>query len=426
MKKIFFFLVFFPFWGSSQTLEQLQELDILIFEAKYDDASKVCELLINQFPSNPKLYFNAGIIQQALNFDKKATLFFQKAFNLDSLSIDYQNFYANNLSLIGKNKEAILFFEKILQKYPFNFFALDKLSQLYIKQKLYNKANTVLEVLTRLYPENPYYLRQMGYCFTKQKGGGGFAMDYYLKAYEIDSSDVISVKQLANFYLRADKYDECIRIAERGVLLDSTVSEFYRLQAMAHFAKNHNFISLPNFLKTIQYGDSSLEVVKSTGVAYYLIKKYNEADRYLSAAYAEDSTDYMISLYLARNNYGLEKFEQSIEFYNKTLQLLMPNKQLMYNFYGDMAEALTANNEHEKALFSYKKREELFGFLSDYDYYCIALIYDKMQNSQKAIEYFELFVQKIKKAWADPYENKYFTYAETRLNKLKEFEHMKN
>ncbi len=426
MKKILFLLVFLPFLSYSQNLNQLQEIDLLLFEAKFEEAAKKCDILLSDFPTNASLLFKAAMIQQNLNFDKKATFFIEKALLLDSTKIDYLNFYANNLAEVGRIKEAISLFNRILQKMPNNFYALDKLYQLYIKERQFSKANTRLEALTRMFPSNPHYLRQMAFCYTKQKGGGGFAMGYYQKAYELDSSDVISIRQLSNFYLRASKYPECIRIAERGVLMDSTISEFYRLQGMAYFAKNHNFRALPNFLKAIQYGDSTLEIVKSTGIAYYLIKKYKEADVFLSAAYTEDSTDYMTTLYLGRNYFGLEAYDLSIDFYKKTYHLMMPNNYLLNNFYGDMAISLAANNMHQEALEYYEKRFQLFGYLRDADYYAMALSYDKLQNNKKAIEFFEIYVTNVKKYMENPYENEQFVYAENRLNRLKGIEHMKN
>jgi tetratricopeptide (TPR) repeat protein len=422
-KYYLFFYLFFPVIAFAQSENELQEIDLLIFESKFAQADAKVEMLLNRFFENAGLFYKAALIKQSLNLDKKATVYFRKAVELDSLNINYLNAYANNLAQIGKVKIAISLFEKILQKEPLNFYALDKVSQLYIKQRLYKQANISLEVLNRLYPENPYYLRQMAYCYTKQEDGIS-ALQYYISAYQLDSSDVISIKQLANLYLRAKLYDKAIQFSERGIFVDSTYSDFYRIKAMSHFSKNHNFRALPAFLKTIQYGDSTLEVVKFTGISYFLIKKYKEADLYLKAAFTEDSTDYMVSLYLGRNYFALQNYKDAIKFYEKTYKLLMPDNTILSNFYGDYSQALYENLQYNEALEVIEKRKEIFSYYMSNDLFFVATIYDKMDNKPKAIEAYENFMKSINKFFKNPYEFKNYEYAETRCNRLKELLHM--
>ena len=234
---------------------------------------------------------------------------------------------------------------------------------------------------------------------------------------------------MSSFWLRASKYDKCLQVAEQGILVDSTISEFHRLKGMAHFSKNHNFLAIPEFLKCIELGDSTLEIVKFTGIAYHIARKYNEAYDYLISAYDQDSiTDHTIPLYLARNYLVLDSFVISLDFFEKTLKILTPSKYTMYNIYGDMAVAYAGNEENSKAIEMYNKKNNVLGmnYIRVSDYYAMALLYDKQKNSKKAIEYFDIYMEKVKNRLIEnSSENKYYNYAESRRNRLREEAHMK-
>ena len=197
---------------------------------------------------------------------------------------------------------------------------------------------------------------------------------------------------------------------------------------MAHFSKNHNFLAIPEFLKCIELGDSTLEIVKFTGIAYHIARKYDKAYDYLISAYDQDSiTDHSIPLYLARNYLALDSFAISLDFFEKTLKILTPSKYIMYNIYRDMALAYTGNEENSKALEMYNKKNNVLGM--NYgrvsDYYSMALLYDKLQNSKKAIEYFDIYLNKSKGKTLDESDRARYNYAESRRNRLKEEAHMK-
>jgi len=409
---------------SNQALAQdLQTVDIWLIEGNYTKAASLAEQLLKKDTTNAILNYKLGIIYQSLNDYKNAYRYLKTAKDLDSTNINYLNAYANILSEIGLYKKSIKAFQLVLEKEPDNYYALDKISSLYVKTENYNKANNAFEVLSRLFPDNPHYLRQIAYCYLKQKDGIS-ALIFYKNAYELDSSDIKSIKQFAQLYLRAKLYDACIKIATRGVNVDSTYSDFYNLRAKAYFGKNHNFLAIKDYVKCIELGDSTFEIVKYLGIAYNLAQKPVLAHPYLLAAFAEDSTDNDVTLYLGRNYLALDSFELSLKYFDKTFEIITPSKYLVFNIYGDMAKAYSATNQYQKALEMFALRYEKLNYYSNLDFYSMAILYDNLNNSAKAIEYFSIYIDNVEPLLIDKENDKQFNYALSRRNRLLEQEHM--
>jgi len=418
--KIFFICLLFPLSIFSQNINKL---NLYLFNSEYKNAAYFGENLIKEFPDNTKILYKIAIAYQMLNKNKKAQTFIKNACLLDTTNTNYINFYANILNINGYQDKAIKFYGKTLNFDSLNFYALNNLSKLYFSQKKFLKALHFYTILSSEDSLNSFYYRKSGLCYLKLKDIKT-SLNCYLKAYFIDTISIINIKSLAFVYLKTGTPDSAIKYCDKGIKIDSTYSDFYKIKADAHFVKNHFYRAVPEYKKVLQLGDTSYNILKRLGMALCEIKKYKEALPYNLAVYKSDSTSYSNTTYLCRNYLGLRNYDKSLEFAEKTLKLIHFAERISYDIYDNMAHAYIGKEQLKKALNMFLKKESVFKSYPHYfnlnNTYETALIYDKLKDKKNALKYYKKILNYYENKQIKDFDTPIYKYANQRVTKLTE------
>jgi len=419
------FLSFFLFLLIFQNIfsQNINDLNQYLFNSQFSEAIQTGENLIKQDPDNADIYYKCGLACQMLNKYRQAENYIEKAYSLDSLNTKIINAYADISDMNQNKRQAISLYRKTLAIDSTNYTALNNLAKLFFSDKKYDAADSLYRKLSKQDSFNSYYYRKIGLCKIKQNNIKT-AVSFYYKAYMADSTDNINIKSLATVYLKLKLFDKAIETCKKGIKNDSLFPDFYKTEGDVHFAKNHYYRSVPLYKKTLSLGDSSYNVNKRLGISLCETKKYNEALRYNLAVYKVDSVSYSNTLYLCRTYLGLKDYDTALEYAEKTLKLLRFAKTISYDIYDDMASAYIEKKQYKNAITMYQKRISTFEKASDrfrlYDFYQIALTYDKLNDKKNALKYYEKVIKIIKNRPTFDKENPWYKYANQRITKIKE------
>lgn len=419
MKNVLIFIFLFIPVGIINA-QNFKSIDSLLIEGDYVKAAKIGEEFCSGYPNNVHLNYKTGIAFKNLHQYKKAKFYIKKASLLDISDLKIASYYAEILYITGNQRLSVNKYNYILKHDENNIQALVKLGLIYSKSRKFLKAKDIYMKLVKLSSDNPYYYRQAAYCCFKlkeiKKSG-----NFYQTAYEIDSTDLKTIKQYAKFCIRSKQFDKSLQILEQGIKTDSLISDFHKYKAISLFFKGHNFRAIPEFLKVIELGDSSAEITRYTGIAYYKAFKYKNSEEYLISIYKNDTTDIEIVNYLGNIYYELKDYDKCISFLDKILELTKPDKKLMYNIYNIKAMSYFSKKEYNTAIKTFNMKFKYYKSKTYLDYYNLALMYDKAKKSKTAVSNYEKFLgvypDLLKR---DCVENKMYNYAEKRIKKIKE------
>ena len=160
-------------------------------------------------------------------------------------------------------------------------------------------------------------------------------------------------------------------------------------------------------------------------MSYHEEKRYDEARIALMEAFRIDSLDFETVFFLGNACRSSKLEEEAVGFYEKSIELQMPDSGNVKDVYNQMAELFKVLHRFDEAFEAYDK-------VMEYDpaditvYYKIAQTYDRNLNQKKiAIEYYEKFLalQKtdqgiLKEVKVPP--RALVLHARERINRLKE------
>ena len=420
MKKILILILFalYSFNGISQS--KVDELNLLIINNKYTEALEFSKELINRNPDNAQYYYQQSIVLKLLFKFPQAINSITKAIELDSLNLDYLTELGILLAKKCRDKEAAKIFKDILSAEPNHIYTGIWLSNYYLKEKEFEKASSLLFNLYLNDTTNGYFARNMGLCNIKLKDKRE-AIKWLQKAIQLDSTDIKSYEYISRVYTAIEQFDLAIEYLNKALQIDPT-KELYVQLGDLHVMRNHNFRAIPNYLKAYDIDPDDEFLIKSIGVCYFRIKKFEKAKLYLDIAKSE-LVDLQIFQQLGFIHSEIEQIDSSTYYYNEALKLLQTDNRSIFSIKESIAKNYYALNDFHKAIEMYSEALELNlndEFWNTYDknrvIIDIAAIYvDKLDDKLKAIEYYENVIEP-----EIAINKNYYNYAQQQITKLKE------
>ncbi|MFN3550225.1 MAG: tetratricopeptide repeat protein [Endomicrobiia bacterium] len=199
-------------------------------------------------------------------------------------------YYYYSLKNYKRAQQILKFVEKKFNSYK----AKIMLVYLYLDTKNYKKATKILHNFEK--EKSDYFNRvnfYLGLCYDQMKNFD-LAEKYLLKAIEENPQDHEAMNYLGYLY------------AEKNINLD----------------KAEELIS-----KALQFEPTNYAYIDSLGWVYYKKNLYDEAERLLLKA-AETQEDPVIYEHIGDVKVKLSKYEEAIEYYNKSLKINPKNKQI--------------------------------------------------------------------------------------------------
>lgn len=211
------------------------------------------------------------------------------------------------------------------------------------------------------------------------------------KLITINPHDQKNLHKLAGIYIKNKDFEQATELCDRVLVKDSLNKKFNRIKGIAAF-NNANFeIAAPCFQLLMDQGDSSAFVLKHLGISEFKNKRFDFSREFLLSAYQRDSTDLEINYYLGKAYLNSPTPQEGLFYLNRVDSLMQPDPKIISSLYYDKQSIYSATGQYHEALKCYELAYQ-YNPRPEYIFYIASLYQHKLNNSRKALEYFEQFL----------------------------------
>lgn len=234
------------------------------------------------------------------------------AYNPDDFTANLK--YADALSRADKNKEAINVFEKCYQINPLHYDLLIKYGLASYRTGDFVKAREMFTEAIRIKENEP-------------------------KAYVL----------LGKVLFELNELDEAILKFKSAIKINHNYSDAYIEWGNCLFTNKKYNEAIIKYNKALSQEPGKHSLYKSIAIAYYKVKNYEEAEKYLEAL-VKHNGDIDALFMLAEAKKALGKTDEAIEYFNA----LTNQKKYEFNARSSLAELYTKEGQLSKAVVEYK------------------------------------------------------------------------
>ncbi len=240
----------------------------------------------------------------------------------------------------GDKKNALLIYNKVLDKFPKNLraiSALNKINQqsLLKEQSSINEQNYIVQLynsgqltegiiqcekLIKIYPYDFYIFNFLGIFFHAQKKYIE-AENFYKRSTEINCNISEIWSNLSVTQHSLGKYDEAIESSEKALALKSNNAKALNNLGNAYFAKEEFTRALEALKKSLLIEPNDFCALNNLGNTYQRLSLYDKALENLLKAETINNKDHDLLYNIGCAYRDLGKFELSIDNYIKSVQL---------------------------------------------------------------------------------------------------------
>lgn len=392
MKKAVLVLVLLTFTLSnlfSQNAENTLDSYLSNFQYK-----KALEYIDTEPPTKTLLHKKALCYKALGNYKQAAGI-------LEALSEEFPEDVKINTDLagcfeaMGSMEKSIECYDRLIQSDTTNsYFRMQKAELLY-QSKKYDQA---LGMYKDIYAENGYLnmLKRSAQCYEKMNQPDS-AKWYFSVLCGIDSTDIHAAASLINLHLKTSHYLDAIMLSDHYVQKDSTNKQINLLNALAYYAADLYEEAVKRFTKCYNEGDTTLIVNRSLGISHYSLKNVEESYKHLGLAFQQDTTNNNVLYCLAVTCNDIGKPKESIDYFLKLMDRVIPSPMVVYLYYKNLAQAYHTDSQYKKSYEAFT--EALKNADEDQKmniYYVMAnmLEYD-MKDRNNALKYYQLYKQSL-------------------------------
>ncbi|MGM0503920.1 MAG: tetratricopeptide repeat protein [Bacteroidota bacterium] len=417
---IVFLFLLFPFLGEAQN--PIEKINYLILTQKYTEALQLTNEFVRDNPENPAGYYQQALINKLMYKYPDAIKSIRNALDKEPENIDYITEYATLLMKREREKEAVELFEQAYSQDSTHIYTGLNLGNYYLKTKEYERAQKILYTLYINDTTNSYLARNLGLCSIKLLDKEN-SLKWLKRALFLDSTDIKAYEYLALVYRSVEEFDEALACLNKATNVAPHNKSLYIKIGDIHVLRNHNYQAIPSYLEALAIDPKDDFVVKSLGLSYYKIKKYNQSIHYLKKALSMGMKDLQCYIHLGKIYTHNNKLDTANIYFSEALELLKPDNNLIFSVKENMGKNFYSKGEYAKAINQFDqiiKLELKEGYWETYRknkvIIDIASIYhEKLEDKMKAIEYYEKVIK------PEVMVNKnYYDYAQTQIKKLKE------
>jgi tetratricopeptide (TPR) repeat protein len=402
--------------GFAQDKPDNSKIDIMLIRGEFKKAIDTCTQILNRDTLNSEVYYKLGVAYQNLLSDDKSLDCYLKAAAISPDNNNYIFTVAKSYINKGRPGQAKPLLLKLCAADSMNWPYAYYLTSIFMQEGNYDES---IKIYYRFYKKdynNYIFTDKIGFAWLK-KGDTDKAVDMFNRSLELKPKDTNAMKNLAYLYAGTIGADTALKLLSKGIAIDSTDIDLYVRRAAINYTISDFKLALNDYRKILSSGDSSVLNLKRAGISFAKTNQPKPAVEYLLKAYAKDAADYEIMAVLAQNYALLKDLKSSAFYYRNVIKILSPvGTQLGIN-YLLLAEVLKSDNQFADAINAYIKSQE---FRSDNSVYMIiANLYDeKLNDTPKAIRYYELYLDKIKNS-RDKRDTEYTESITKRIESLK-------
>lgn len=263
----------------------------------------------------------------------------------------------------GKTREAIKYYEEVLDQNPEKILATIEYAKALVKDNQLMKADSVYSILSKKYPENANFYYQRGLIKEQEKDEE--AITFYKSTIEKDLSHQPALYKLAKNEIQNRSFDMAKNYALMGLEHHPENVSLLSILAQAYSARALYKKAIPPFEKLVELGEKSEFIFTRLGYAYFQEGKLEDAiNAYTGALEIEDKnsgTHYSLGkLYALQGE--LDKSEahllmailikkQPVDAEYLSLGLTLKYKKEFKDALEYLNKALEENPENERALY---------------------------------------------------------------------------
>jgi len=404
------------FRGLAQDKPDNSKIDMMLIRGEFKRAVDSCTQILTRDTLNSEVYYKLGIAYQNLLSDDKSLDCFLKASTISPDNNNYIFTVAKSYINKGKPGQAKPLLLKLCAAESMNWPYAYYLTSIFMQEGNYDES---IRIYYRFYKKdynNYVFTDKIGFALLK-KGDTEKAIDMFNRSLVLKPNNTNAMKNLAYLYAGTIGADTALKLLTKGIAVDSSDMDLYARRAAINYTISDFKPALNDYLKILSSGDSSVLNLKRAGISLAKTNQPKTAIEYLLKACTKDAADYEIMANLAQNYALLKDLKSSAFYYRKVIKILSPvGSQLGLN-YLLLAEVLKSDNQFVNAINAYIKSQE---FRSDNSVYMIiANLYDeKLNDTPKAIRYYELYLNKIKNS-KDKTNTEYTESITKRIESLK-------
>ena len=401
---------------SAQNSQVNSTIDNLLTQGNYERVIDTCKQILASDSLNPELFYKIGLAYQNLQETDSSISNFRRAYSLNPENRLYTFILAKGYYNKGKYAAAEPLFSKLCSTDSTRWIYAFYLTSIYVESGKFDKAINIYEKFLSKDSTNCIYLDRLGYTNLK-KGNFDNAITIYNKSLSIDHKNIPAIKNLAYLYANTMETDTASQLLTRGIDIDSTDMDLYLSRANIYYSKKQTKDALNDYLKILASGDTSKLLLKRIGICYCNNLLPAESVPFLIKAYKLDTLDFEVCSYLGQSYSRINDYHNSIKYYKKEIDILLPVKTQLGYAYNLYAESQKEAGLFKEAIASYIQSLQ---FNNNPDNYMrIANLYDnELKDKAKAIYYYQKYLNNISKQ-KPALSTKYVESIKKRLEYLK-------
>jgi tetratricopeptide (TPR) repeat protein len=391
-------------------------IDMMLIRGDFKKVIDTCTKILTVDSLNSEVYYKLGLAYQNLLSDDKSLDCFLKASAISPENNNYSFTVAKSFYNKGKNNQAKPILLELCAADSMNWTYAYYLTGIYMLEGKYDES---LKIYERFYEQdsvNYLFMDKIGFACLR-KGDSEKAIDMFNRSLAINQKNINAMKNLAYLYAISNRIDTAIQLLTNGIQIDPADMDLYARRAALNFSINYNKRALNDYLIILSSGDSSVLYLKRAGIGYSNNLQPKEANVYLLKAYKKDTSDLQVLSFLARNYEKTGNLKKSAYYYTHITDILSPFVYQLGMNYILLAEVLKSDSRYGESISTYLKSQE---YRSDISIYVtIAILYDdKLNDIPKAIQYYELFLNR-QKGTKDGFSSNYIEAIKKRIESLK-------
>jgi tetratricopeptide (TPR) repeat protein len=247
-------------------------------------------------------YATMNAIAQAyeglLNY-RDAFRYYQHCLQMDTTNADMLNALARIATNLGKASDAEYYFQKVLAADSANFYANYQLARLYFQLGNYEMALEKYNYLLEQNEDNPTLLRNRGDCYTRLENPFAAIVSYF-HAYSLNRENAGLGSTLINAMLRAggNFTAEALAVCDTALFYNPGNRLLEQNKGMAFYLNKKYAEADTLYAALVEKGDSSYLTLKYGGASRYYAGQYMRSIEPLEAAYLKDTTSVEVCLLL--------------------------------------------------------------------------------------------------------------------------------
>lgn len=335
--------------------QELNKLQMALFEGDVEGAANLLRILIHQDTTNAQLWNIQGtLFRQSMDFPA-AIKCYKKALELDQGNINYLRQLSQSLYDQEDYPICLLYTDTLLQIDSLNKSGLLLQAQTFQKLNRYLEAGNALKKLHQMDSTNTWYIRQLGILASKTDSITE-ALQWFTQAIQLDSMDMRSYTYLGSLFVKAEMYEEGIPVLTDAIARDSSQALIFRFRGSLSIMAADFKGGESDFKSAIELGDSIPFTFRHYGLCLFKQSRYDEALPIYEETVRMDPEDAQAWYYLGFCYKWQEDVDMGLACLKKALELSATKS--IADVYDGLGQFYGLKRDYEKSIHNYSRAYE--------------------------------------------------------------------